>query len=123
MRFVQLLWPATYFRTDSSSCNQLSPRQKHFAEGEQRKELGPALGKAGVAGVYMDKLVFCNKEGVLELGPYLLDDALCASFKRMQVALWSVALGVPELAKATERDHTPGSNMLPVGPNRALAAV
>jgi hypothetical protein len=51
MRFVPLLWPATRFQADSSSCHQLSSHQKQVAEGEQRKELGPVLGEAAYSGV------------------------------------------------------------------------
>jgi hypothetical protein len=53
MRIVPLLRPVTYFQADSSSCHQLSSHQKQVAEGEQRKDLGPVLGEAAVAGLHM----------------------------------------------------------------------
>jgi len=100
------------FRADSSSCHQLSSHQKQVAEGEQRKELGPVLGKAAVAGLHMAKLAFNDTEGMLNPGPHLGNDAVGAVLKWMQVtALWGLAHDAPKPARAIERGFALGAHI------------
>lgn len=72
----------------------------------------------------MAKLAFDDTEGMLDPGPHLGDDAVGAFLKWMQIAaLWGLAHDAPELARATERGRTLGTDITLVSPDRGLVAV
>jgi len=82
MRFAPPLRPIACFQAESFSCHQLSPHQKQVAEGKQRKELGPVLGEAAVAGLPMAELAFTDTKGMLNLG----DDTVYRFLSGVQLA-------------------------------------
>lgn len=61
------------FRADSSSCHQLSSRQKQVAEGEQREELSMVLGETAVAGLHVAELALHHSERMLDLRAIAVD--------------------------------------------------